>query len=92
LTKVAAAETAKAGVTVNAVCPGYTATDMAETAVNNLMQAGKTRDEAMAMMLRTIPRGSLITPEEVAATVGFLCSPEAAAISGQAIVLAGGDL
>jgi NAD(P)-dependent dehydrogenase (short-subunit alcohol dehydrogenase family) len=91
LTRAAAAETAKLGITVNAVCPAYTETDMAEITVRNLMEAGKSRDDALKMMLRVIPRGTLITPQEVAATVGWLCSSEAAAISGQAIALAGGE-
>jgi len=91
LTRVAAAESAKAGVTVNAVCPGYTDTDMVTVAVKNLMAAGRTKDEAHKMILRTIPRGRLITPDEVAATVAWLCSDEASAVSGQAIMIAGGE-
>lgn len=91
LTRSAAAETAKYGVTVNAVCPGYTETDMVTIAATNLMKSGKSEEESRKMMLRTLPRGSFITPEEVAATVGWLCSPAAAAISGQSIVLAGGE-
>lgn len=91
LTRAAAVETAKHGVTVNAVCPGYTDTDMAQQGVHNLMAAGKTEEQARAMILRTIPRGSLIRPQEVAAVVGFLCSPQAAAITGHAIPVSGGE-
>jgi NAD(P)-dependent dehydrogenase (short-subunit alcohol dehydrogenase family) len=43
------------------------------------------------MIVRTLPRGTLITPEEVAATVGWLCTPAASGITGQAIIVAGGD-
>jgi NAD(P)-dependent dehydrogenase (short-subunit alcohol dehydrogenase family) len=91
LTKVVALETAKLGITVNAVCPAYTDTDMSKVAVDNLMKAGKSRDEAERMILRTIPRGTLITPEEVASTVGWLCSPGASGVSGEALVVAGGE-
>lgn len=91
LTRAAAVEVAKHGVTVNAVCPGYTDTDMAQRGIDNLVAAGRTEDQARAMILRTLPRGTLIRPEEVAAVVGFLCSPQAAAISGQAIPISGGE-
>ena len=93
LTRALALETAKRGITVNAVCPGYTDTDMAAAAVDNLTRAlGKTPDEARGMITRAIPRGSLILPEEVASAVGWLCSPGASGITGQAVVVAGGEL
>ena len=91
LTRAAALEVAKHGVTVNAVCPGYTDTDMARQGIDNLMQSGRTEEQARAMILRTIPRGTLIRPEEVAATVGFLCGPAAAAITGETILVSGGE-
>lgn len=93
LTRALALETARKGVTVNAVCPGYTDTDMARAAVDNLVNAlGKTPDEALGMITRVIPRGTLILPEEVASAVGWLCSPGASGITGQAVVVAGGEL
>ncbi len=93
LTRALALETAKLGITVNAVCPGYTDTDMARAAVDNLVAGlGKTPDEALGMITRVIPRGSLILPEEVASAVGWLCSPGASGITGQAVVVAGGEL
>jgi len=92
LTRTLALETAKHGITVNAVCPGYTETDMAEQAAKNLQQSlGVTPEKAREMILRTIPRGTLIQPAEVASAVGWLCSPGAAAVTGQAIVVAGGE-
>ncbi len=92
LTRTLALETAKHGITVNAVCPGYTETDMADQAARNLQQSlGVTPEKGREMILRTIPRGSLIQPSEVASAVGWLCSPGAAAVTGQAIVVAGGE-
>ena len=92
LTRAAAAEVAKHGVTVNALCPGYTDTEMAQSGIENVARAlGKTSAEARAMLERTLPRGTLIEASEVASAVGWLCSPGAAGISGQAIVMNGGD-
>jgi NAD(P)-dependent dehydrogenase (short-subunit alcohol dehydrogenase family) len=91
-TRALAQETAKHGITVNAVCPGYTETELVDTAISNIVAAlGKTPEEARAMLVRTVPRGSLITPEEVAATVAWLCAPEASAVTGVALPIAGGE-
>lgn len=93
LTRALALETARSGVTVNAVCPGYTDTDMAQRAVDEVMAAtGKSPEEARRAIERTNPLGRLIRPEEVAASVSWLCSPEAAAVTGQAVVVAGGEV
>ncbi|HKG91814.1 MAG TPA: SDR family NAD(P)-dependent oxidoreductase [Gemmatimonadaceae bacterium] len=93
LTRALALETAKAGVTANAVCPGYTDTDMAQLAVDNVVQKlGKSPDEALKIILRQNPRGTLIAPAEVASAVAWLCSPGASAVTGQAIVVAAGEL
>lgn len=93
LTRALALETAKHGVTVNAVCPGYTDTDLTDGSVSNLAQVFKvTEDDARAMLVRTIPRGSLITPAEVANAVAWLCAPEASAVTGIALPIAGGEV
>ena len=93
LTRALALETAKRGVTVNAVCPGYTDTDMTQSAVDNLVAAlGVTADEAMKVLLRSMPNGRLTTPAEVAGAVAWLCSPAAAAVTGVSIPVAGGEV
>jgi NAD(P)-dependent dehydrogenase (short-subunit alcohol dehydrogenase family) len=90
LTRCIALETADKGITVNAVCPGYTAdTGLLERAVSNLQRAGKSEGEAMKMLTHGSPRGALVRPEEVAAAVAWLCSPSATAVTGQAIVVGG---
>jgi NAD(P)-dependent dehydrogenase (short-subunit alcohol dehydrogenase family) len=93
LTRALALETAKLGVTVNAVCPGYAETEMSERAAANIASAtGRTLEEARERLRRTNPRGTLIKPEEVANAVAWLCSPDAGAITGQAIVVAAGEI
>jgi len=93
LTRALALEVAKQGITVNAVCPSYTDTPMTDANVAKLAAAtGKSQDDARKLMTRVIPRGSLITPEEVANAVAWLCSPHASAITGQAIAVAGGEV
>jgi 3-hydroxybutyrate dehydrogenase len=90
LVRALAAETAKTGVTVNAVCPSYVDTDLVGNALDKINQlTGRPREEALATMLKSNPIGRLITPEEVGATVLFLCTPAAAAITGAAIPIGG---
>ncbi len=92
LTRALALELAKAPITVNAVCPGYSETEMARNAIANIQQSGKSEAEARAILTRGNPQGRLVQPDEVAATVGWLCLPSSAAITGQAIAVAGGEV
>ena len=90
LTRALAVEFARQGVTVNAVCPGYTETPMLERAVANITaKTGRSESEARATLAAGNPGGRLVTPEEVADTVLWLVSPGASAITGQAIEVAG---
>ena len=93
LVRALALETLAAGVTVNAVCPGYTDTDMVrENAARIAGKTGRPAAEAVAAMVRTNPLGRLITPDEVAAAILFLCSSEAGAVTGTTLTIGGGEI
>ncbi|MEC3769041.1 MULTISPECIES: SDR family NAD(P)-dependent oxidoreductase [Cupriavidus] len=93
LTRALALETAARGVTVNAVCPGYTETDIVRDAVANIVgKTGRTEDQARAELAARNPQRRLVQPEEVADAVAWLCQPSAGAITGQAIPVAGGEV
>jgi 3-hydroxybutyrate dehydrogenase len=93
LTRAAAAEVAGTGVTVNAVCPGYVDTPMTDESVARIMEkTGRTADEARAAILKSTPLGRLITPEEVADAVLYLCGEAAGGVNGQALVIDGGAI
>ena len=93
LTRALALEVAGRGVTVNAVCPGYTETDIVADAVANIVRkTGRTADQARAQLAAANPQGRLVRPEEVAHAVAWLCMPGAAAMNGQAIAVAGGEV
>jgi NAD(P)-dependent dehydrogenase (short-subunit alcohol dehydrogenase family) len=93
LTKALALEIAKSGVTINAVCPGYTDTDVIASAIRTISKASnRSEDEALATFTATNPRGRLVKPAEVAAAVLWLASEEAAAVNGIALPIAGGEV
>ena len=93
LTRALALEVATKGVTVNAVCPGFTETDIvAESVARITAKTGRTEAEARAELARHNPQGRLVQPEEVAAAVAFLCSDAASAINGRALAVDGGEV
>jgi NAD(P)-dependent dehydrogenase (short-subunit alcohol dehydrogenase family) len=93
LTRAAALELAHKGITVNAVCPGFTETDLLQTSVDNIVaKTGRSAEQARAELAKGNPQGRLIQPDEVAATVAWLCSDGAASINGQAISVSGGEV
>jgi NAD(P)-dependent dehydrogenase (short-subunit alcohol dehydrogenase family) len=92
LMRALATETARTGVTVNAVCPGFVETDMLEESVQRIVRTtGRSVAEARASLSATNPQGRFIQPQEVAATVLWLCSGAAGSITGQAISVSGGE-
>lgn len=93
LVRSLALELAYTGVTVNAVCPGFTDTDLVSDSIDNIMKkTGRSREQAIAELAKHNPQGRLVTPREVADTVLWLCGEGASAITGQAIVVAGGEV
>ena len=93
LVRSLALETAKSGVTVNAICPGFTETDLLEGGIDNIMRkTGRSREQAVAELSKHNPQARLVTPSEVADAVLWLCGEGASAITGQAIPVAGGEV
>jgi len=93
LTRALALELARQHITVNAVCPGYTETDIVDKAIADLMQkTGKNQNDVRAMLASRNPQKRMIQTHEVAQTVLWLCQPGSASINGQAIALDGGEL
>ena len=93
LTKALALELAKTGITVNAVCPGYSDTDVIASAVKTISDAGgRPPEEVMATFKAANPQGRLVLPEEVGSAVLWLASDEAGAVNGIALPIAGGEV
>jgi 3-hydroxybutyrate dehydrogenase len=93
LTRALALEVATKQVTVNAICPGYTDTDMVETSLANIVaKTGRTREQALTELLSRNPQKRLIKPEEVANAVAWLCLPGSESVTGQAIAISGGEV
>lgn len=93
MTRALAGEVARKGVTVNAVCPGFTETPMLEESIANIVEkTGMDEDAARKTLTATNPQGRLVDPAEVADAVAWLCRKESGSITGQAIAVAGGEV
>jgi NAD(P)-dependent dehydrogenase (short-subunit alcohol dehydrogenase family) len=88
-----ALELATTGVTVNAVCPGFTDTALIAGSIDNIMKrTGRSHAEAVAELAKHNPQGRLVSPAEVADAVLWLCGEGASAVTGQVIAVAGGEV
>ena len=93
LTRSLALEYAQRDITVNAVCPGYVDTDIAQGAIANIMKkTGRSAAEALGTLVASNPQQRLIEPQEVAEAVLWLCRPGSESVTGQSIVLSGGEV
>lgn len=92
LTRALALELARKNVTVNALCPGYTDTEIVQEAVRNIVnKTGQSQDQARQALAARNPQQRLVQPHEVAQSVVWLCAPGSEAINGQAIAIDGGE-
>ena len=93
LVRALAAEFAQTSLTANAVCPGYVETPLLEKTIANIVaKTGRTAEQAASTLRKGNPQGRMIHPDEVAATVAWLCSTDARSVTGQAIAVAGGEI
>ena len=93
LTRALALEYATRNITVNAVCPGYTDTEMVKHAVDDIRaKTGRSESEVLAAITASNPQRRLITPAEVSHAVLWLCRPGTESVTGQSIVIAGGEV
>jgi 3-hydroxybutyrate dehydrogenase len=92
-TRALALETVQDGITVNAVCPGFTDTDLVARAIATISAAGgRSPEDARQQLISGNPGGRLVQPREVAEAVAFLCRRDASAMTGQAIAVACGEV
>ncbi len=93
LTKALALELARKNITVNALCPGYTETEIVQDAVRNIgAKTAQSEAQARQALAASNPQQRLVQPEEVAHSVLWLCGTGSGAINGQAIAIDGGEL
>ncbi|WP_027214948.1 SDR family NAD(P)-dependent oxidoreductase [Burkholderia sp. WSM2232] len=93
LTRSLALEVATKGITVNAVCPGYTETELLHASLQQITsKTSRTEEQARESLLRSNPQHRFISPEQVANAVLWLCQPGSDAITGQSVSISGGEV
>ncbi len=93
MTRALAVDLGRTGVTVNAVCPGWVATRMADEAIARIQErTGRDAAASRAALESMSPQRRLVEPEEVAAAVAMLCTEGARGIHGQTLVIDGGQV
>lgn len=93
LTRSLALEVATQGITVNAVCPGYTETELLHASLEQITRkTSRTEQQARETLLRSNPQRRFVSPEQVAQTVLWLCQPGSDAITGQSVSISGGEV